>query len=141
MPFSFGGAVVSDGPVLVPGWAKPRGYSNGYRAGNTVFVAGQIAWDAEQRLVGKGDFGAQFRQAIQNVRAVLDAERVPVARVGRVTVYVTDKRAYLESLPAVGAAWREALGAHYPAMSLVQVADLLEEGAMVEIEATADVSP
>lgn len=141
MPYSLGGAVVADGPVVVPGWAKPRGYSNGYRAGNTVFVAGQVAWDAQQRLVGLGNFGEQFRQAIQNVRAVLDAERVPVERVGRVTVYVTDKRAYLDALPVVGAAWREALGKHYPAMSLVQVAGLLEEGAMVEIEATADVSP
>ena len=141
MPFSLGGLVAADGPVVVPGWVKPRGYSNGYRAGNTVFVAGQIAWDAECRLVGAGDFAVQFRQAILNVRAVLDAEKVPVERVGRVTVYVTDKQAYLKNLPAVGAAWREALGKHYPAMSLVQVADLLEEGAMVEIEATADVSP
>lgn len=141
MPFSFGGAVVADGPVVVPGWAQPRGYSNGYRAGNTVFVAGQIAWDAQQQLVGRGDFAVQFRQAMLNVRAVLNAEKVPVERVGRVTIYVTDKRAYLDNLPAVGTAWREAMGKHYPAMSLVQVADLLEEGAMVEIEATADVSP
>lgn len=141
MPYSMGGMVVADGPVVVPGWVAPRGYSNGYRAGNTVFVAGQIAWNAKQELVGPGDFAAQFRQAILNVRAVLDAEKVPVERVGRVTVYVTDKRAYLAAAREVGVAWREALGKHYPAMSLVQVADLLEEGAMVEIEATADVSP
>ena len=132
---------VNEGPVLVPGWAKPRGYNNGYRSGNTGFVAGQVAWDAQQQLVGAGDFAAQFRQAIQNVRAVLDAAGAPVSRVGRVTVYVTSKQAYMDCLPAVGAAWRESMGHHYPAMSLVQVADLLEEGAMVEIEATADVSP
>jgi enamine deaminase RidA (YjgF/YER057c/UK114 family) len=141
VPFTLGGMVVSDGPIEVPGWSKPRGYSNGYRVGNTVFVAGQVSWSATQELVGRGDFPAQFQQALRNVRSVLDAERVPVERVGRVTVYVTDKHAYLASLAAVGAAWRESFGRHYPAMSLVQVADLLEEGAMVEIEATADVSP
>lgn len=126
-----------DGPIQPTGWARPRGYSNGYRLGNVLFVAGQIAWDAEQRLVGAGDFGVQFTQALANVRAVLDAGGVAPERVGRVTVYVTDKRAYLAALPAVGAAWRASFGRHYPAMALVQVADLLEEGAMVEIEATA----
>lgn len=126
-----------DGPVQPPGWARPRGYSNGYRLGNQLFVAGQIAWDPEQRLVGAGDFGLQFDRALANVRAVLDAAGVWPDRVGRVTVYVTDKRAYLAALPAVGVAWRAHFGRHYPAMSLVQVADLLEEGAMVEIEATA----
>lgn len=126
-----------DGPIQPAGWARPHGYSNGYRLGNVLFVAGQIAWDAEQRLVGVGDFGAQFAQALANVRAVLDAGGVAPERVGRVTVYVTDKRAYLAALPAVGAAWRASFGRHYPAMALVQVADLLEEGAMVEIEATA----
>jgi enamine deaminase RidA (YjgF/YER057c/UK114 family) len=74
------------------------------------------------------------------VRAVLDAAGVAPERVGRVTVYVTDKDAYVAALPAVGAAWREHMGRHYPAMSLVQVAALLEDGAMVEIEATAVVA-
>lgn len=126
-----------DGPVQPEGWAKPRGYSNGYALGNVLFVAGQVAWDAQQQLVGPGNFGVQFRQALQNVRAVLDAAGCPPERVGRVTVYVTDKHAYTRHLPEVGAAWRELMGRHYPAMALVQVADLLEEGAMVEIEATA----
>jgi enamine deaminase RidA (YjgF/YER057c/UK114 family) len=137
MPVSLGGMVHSDGPVLPEGWAKPRGYSNGYRLENLLFVAGQVSWDAQQRLVGPGDFAAQFRQALLNVRAVLDAEHCAPERVGRVTVYVTDKQAYLDNLKEVGAAWRECLGRHYPAMTLVQVAALLEEGAMVEIEATA----
>lgn len=126
-----------DGAVLPDGWRTPIGYSNGYRLGNVLFIAGQVAWDAECRLVGEGDFVAQFRQAIQNVRAVLDKAGVAPERVGRVTIYVTDKQAYLDNTRAVGAAWREALGRHFPAMTLVQVAALLEPGAMVEIEATA----
>ena len=77
------------------------------------------------------------RQAIRNVRTILDQAGVGPERVGRVTVYVTDKAAYLAAVAEVGQAWRESLGRHFPAMSLVQVAALLEEDAMVEIEATA----
>ncbi len=128
---------MSEGPVQPPGWAAPRGYSNGYRLGNVLFVAGQIAWNERCELVGVCDFAAQFRQALSNVRAVLDAAGCPPERVGRVTVYVTDKQAYLAAGKEVGRAWRDCLGRHYPAMALVQVADLLEPGAMVEIEATA----
>lgn len=128
---------MASGPVQPPGWAPPRGYSNGYRVGDVLFVAGQIAWDAQCRLVGAGDFAAQFRQALDNVRAVLDAGGARPEQVGRVTIYVTDKRAYLAAARDVGAAWRAVFGRHYPAMALVQVADLLEDGAMVEIEATA----
>jgi enamine deaminase RidA (YjgF/YER057c/UK114 family) len=105
-----------------------------------LFVAGQVAWDSREQIVGRDDFAVQFRQALGNVRAVLDAAGVAPERVGRVTVYVTDKDAYVAALPAVGAAWREHMGRHYPAMSLVQVAALLEDGAMVEIEATAVVA-
>lgn len=128
---------MAEGPVQPDRWALPRGYSNGYRVGNVLFVAGQVAWDEQGRIVGVGDFAAQFRQAIRNVRAVLDQAGVGPERVGRVTVYVTDKAAYLAAGAAVGQAWRESLGRHFPAMSLVQVAALLEDDAMVEIEATA----
>lgn len=128
------------GAILPPGWPRPKGYSNGYQVGNVLFVAGQVAWDTNEQIVGRGDFAVQFRQALGNVRAVLDAAGVAPDRVGRVTVYVTDKDAYVAALPAVGAAWREHMGRHYPAMSLVQVAALLEDGAMVEIEATAVVA-
>ena len=126
-----------DGPVVVPGWPRPKGYSNGYRLGNMLFVAGMVAWDEQERIDGRGDFAAQFDRALGNVRAVLDAAGVGPDRVGRVTVYVTDCEAYKANLAAVGAAWRKHLGRHFPAMALVQVAALLEDGAMVEIEATA----
>ncbi len=127
-------------PVEPQGWRAPRGYQNGIAvdgAARFVFVAGQIAWDAEQRLVGAGDFAAQFRQALANVVAVVAAAGGGPEHVVRMTVYVTDKRLYLESTPAIGAAWRELMGKRWPAMALVQVADLLETGALVEIEATA----
>lgn len=130
-----------EGPVHPPGWKAPKGYANGYRLGDVLFVAGQVAWDADQNIVGPGDFAVQFRQALQNVGAVLAAAGVAPTRVGRVTVYVTDKDAYNASLKACGGAWREVFGRHYPAMTLVQVAALLEEGAMVEIEATAVCTP
>jgi enamine deaminase RidA (YjgF/YER057c/UK114 family) len=122
------------------GWAKPRGYANGIRvrhAGELVFVAGQIAWDEAQRLVGAGDFAAQFRQALANVAAVVRAAACEPRHVVRLTIYVTDKRLYLDALREVGTAYREVFGKHFPAMSLVQVAGLLEDGALVEIEATA----
>jgi enamine deaminase RidA (YjgF/YER057c/UK114 family) len=125
------------------GWTPPRGYANGILAPAGVrllFVAGQIAWDAEQRLVGRGDFAAQFRQALANVVAVVRAAGGEPEHLVRLTIYVTDKRAYLAGLKQVGAAYREVVGAHYPAMALVQVADLLEEGALVEIEGTAAIS-
>lgn len=127
--------------ILQPdGWKAPKGYSNGVAVdgpGRHVFVAGQIAWDAGQVLVGKGDFAVQFERALGNVVAVLAAGRVQPAHVCRMTIYVTDKRVYLSAQRAVGEAWRKHMGAHYPAMALVQVADLLEDGALVEIEATA----
>jgi len=122
------------------GWKPSRGYSNGVLvtgAQRLLFVAGQIAWDAEQRLVGAGDFVAQLRQALQNVADVVAAAGGEPEHIVRLTLYVTDKRPYLERPKEVGAAYREVLGRHFPAMALVVVAGLLEDGALVEIEATA----
>jgi len=122
------------------GWATPSGYSNGVLvqgAGRFLFVAGQIAWDAEQRLQGAGDFAAQFARALSNVLAVVRSAGGEPEHVVRMTVYVTDKQEYLAATRELGVAWRELMGGHYPAMALVQVAGLLEEGALVEIEATA----
>jgi enamine deaminase RidA (YjgF/YER057c/UK114 family) len=122
------------------GWPRPKGYSDGMIASGAsrlLFVAGQIAWDERHRLVGAGDFAAQFAQALRNVVAVVRAAGGWPDHVVRMTIYVTDKRQYLAKAAEVGAAWREIMGKHFPAMALVQVADLLEEGALVEIEATA----
>lgn len=123
------------------GWERPRGYSNGVLApagARTLHVAGQIGWDADQTLVGAG-FVTQFRQALTNVLAVVVAAKGQASDVCSLTIFVTDKRQYLESLPGVGAAYRDLMGKHFPAMALVQVADLLEEGALVEIQAVAAV--
>ncbi len=120
-----------------PDWPRPSGYSNGVLAeGRLVFVAGQIGWDAEQRLVD-GGLATQTEQALKNIVAVLAEGGGRPEHVARMTWYVTDKRAYLAATREVGRAYRAVFGDHYPAMTLVEVADLLEEGAEVEIEATA----
>ncbi len=123
--------------VNPPQLARPRGYSHGIRGrGDTLFVAGQIGWTGEGRLVSD-DFVAQFAQALDNVLAVVRAAGGAPDCVARLTVYVTDKAEYVASAKALGAAWRERMGRHYPAMALVEVKSLLEPAAKVEIEATA----
>ena len=120
-----------------PGWTPPRGYANGIAArGELVFVAGQIGWNAEQRFESD-DFVAQAAQALRNVVAVLREAGATPSHVVRMTWYVVDKREYLASLPALGAAYRAVMGAHYPAMTAVEVSALIEPRARVEIEATA----
>lgn len=128
--------------VQPEGWKAPKGYANGVvcpAGARLVLVAGQIAWDAEQRLVGAGDFTAQFRQALANVLAVIAAAGGRPVDLASCTVFVKDKRAYLAAARELGAVWRESLGKHYPAMALVEVRDLVEDGALVEIQAIAAV--
>ena len=120
-----------------PGWARPRGYSNGILArGQLVFVAGQIGWDAQCRFQ-TSDFTGQVRQALENVVAVLAQAGARPEHIARMTWYVTDKRDYMAANPAIGAVYRQVIGAHYPVMTVVQVSALLEDQAKVEIEATA----
>jgi enamine deaminase RidA (YjgF/YER057c/UK114 family) len=120
-----------------PGWATPSGYSNGVAAkGTFVFVAGQIGWDAQQRIV-EGGMAAQATQALHNIVAVLAEAGARPGHVARMTWYVTDREAYRSATREIGRAYREVFEQHYPAMTLVQVAGLLEPGAVVEIEATA----
>jgi len=118
-------------------WSKPRGYSNGTAAeGRLVFVAGQIGWNAAAKFE-TDDFAAQVRQALENTVAVLAEAGAKPADITRMTWYVTDKREYLAALPQIGTAYRDLIGTHYPAMTLVQVAALVEDRARVEIETTA----
>ena len=123
--------------VQPPGWPRPRGYSNGMAArGEVLAIAGQIGWDEKEALVS-AEFVPQFRQALANVGAVLTAAGGRPEHLLSLTIYVTDKHEYVREIAGVGAAYREILGKHFPAMALVQVADLLLPGAKVEIQGLA----
>ncbi len=124
--------------VLQPeGWAKPKGYSNGIAArGRLVFVAGQIGWNA-QCVFETSDFNGQVRQALKNIAAVLAEAGARPEHVASMTWYILDKSEYLGNLKALGQTWREVMGPHYPAMAVVQVVALVDEGAKVEIQAQA----
>jgi enamine deaminase RidA (YjgF/YER057c/UK114 family) len=124
-----------------PGWPRPSGYANGVVAeGRYLAISGQIGWNERNELVSD-DFLAQASQALRNVMAVLRAAGGDTQHLVRLTWYVTDKNEYRQNVRALGAAYREIVGAHYPAMALVAVAGLLEEGAKVEIEGTAILPP
>jgi enamine deaminase RidA (YjgF/YER057c/UK114 family) len=120
-----------------PGWPRPRGYANGIAArGRLVFVSGMIGWNDAGRFESD-DFAAQARQALSNVVAVLREAGAQPEHIVRMTWYVVDKREYLAAAGALGAAYREIIGAHYPAMTAVAVSALIEDRARVEIEVTA----
>ena len=119
------------------GWAKPRGYANGVAAsGRLVFIAGQVGWTPEGKWLAR-DFPGQFRQALANILAVLKEAGGRPEHIVRLTWYVVDKAEYLSALHAVGRAYRDLMGTHYPAMAVVQVTGLVEDAARLEIEATA----
>jgi enamine deaminase RidA (YjgF/YER057c/UK114 family) len=123
--------------LLPPDWPRPKGYSNGIAArGEIVFVAGQIGWSPNGVFVEKALAG-QFRQTLENTLAILAEAGARAEHVARMTWYITDKQAYLASLGEIGAAWRELMGRHYPAMAVVQVSALIEDEALIEIETTA----
>ncbi len=120
-----------------PGWPRPRGYANGVAArGQQIHVSGMVGW-TPQGLFETDDFVAQSRQALLNIVAVLQEAGAGPEHIVRMTWYVLDKREYLDAGRALGAAYREVIGSHYPSMSAVQVAGLMEERARVEIEVTA----
>lgn len=120
-----------------PGWPRPKGYSNGIAAeGRLVFIAGMVGWNEAERFETDALAG-QARQALKNIIAVLAEAGGKPAHICRMTWYVTDKQEYLAHLRELGAAYREVIGNHFPAMTLVEVSALVEDGAKVEIEATA----
>jgi len=126
------------GPVALQpeGWPRPRGYANGMMArGTLVVTGGVVGWDAEERF--PAGLVAQTAQVLRNIVAILDAGGAKPEHLMRMTWYVTDIAAYRASLPELGAAYREIIGRHFPAMALVQVVSLVEPDALVEIEATA----
>jgi enamine deaminase RidA (YjgF/YER057c/UK114 family) len=118
-------------------WPQPKGYANGVVAkGRMVFVSGMVGWDA-QGVFRSDDFADQARQALANAIAVLAEAKALPEHIVRMTWYVTDKREYVAAYPRIGAAYRELIGRHFPAMTAVEVRALIEDAAKVEIEVTA----
>ncbi len=128
--------------VIQPaGWPRPAGYANGMEAaGRIVAVAGQVGWDPRTERFAATDMAGQVAQALRNIVAVLEEAGARPEHVVRLTWYVTDLAAYVAARAAIGEAYRSVFGRHFPAMSVVGVAGLLEAGALVEIEATAVLS-
>jgi enamine deaminase RidA (YjgF/YER057c/UK114 family) len=119
-------------------WPQGSGYSHGISAeGRTLFISGQIGWNPITERLVEGGIAAQTRQALANIAAVLTAGGAEPAHLVRLTWFITSREAYLRERRAIGVAYREFFGRHFPAMSVVVVSTLLEPGAEVEIEATA----
>jgi len=124
--------------LMPPDWKAPTGYANGIavNAGRIVFIAGQVGWNAQQVFESE-DIAPQFEQALKNVLAVLAQAGGTPQHICRMTAYCCDKPAYLAARSRLGAIWREWMGRHYPAMSMIFVADLLDSPGKIELEATA----
>jgi enamine deaminase RidA (YjgF/YER057c/UK114 family) len=124
--------------ILQPaGWAKPKGYANGVAAqGRFVFVGGQIGWNGQSQFE-TDDLVGQVRQTLQNIVDVLAAAGAKPEHVTSLTWYLIDKKDYLGNLEAIGKAYREVMGRHFPAMAVVEVTALVEDRAKVEIQAMA----
>jgi enamine deaminase RidA (YjgF/YER057c/UK114 family) len=124
------------------GWARPVGYTDGILApgGKVLYVSGQVGWNPMTAQFETDDFAAQAARALENVAAVLAAGGARPEDLCRMTWFITDRKAYLAARKPIGEAWRQLFGRHFPAMSVVVVAGLIEERALVEIEATAVLS-
>jgi enamine deaminase RidA (YjgF/YER057c/UK114 family) len=128
--------------ILLPeGWPRPPGYSNGVIAeGRQIFIAGQVGWDAQGRFRST-HMADQVRQSLENILAILAQANAGPEQIVRLTWYITSRDEYHAELKQIGAAYREVMGKHFPAMSVVQVVALMEAQAKVEIEATAVIPP
>ena len=121
------------------GWLPAKGYANGMLTKDgTLHIGGQIGWDANKTFV-PGGFIGQMRQALQNIVDIVEAAGGQASDVTRLTWFITDKKEYLASQAEVGAAYRDVFGKHFPAMSMIIVSGLVEDEAIVEIEATAHI--
>jgi enamine deaminase RidA (YjgF/YER057c/UK114 family) len=124
--------------VNPPGWKRPSGYSNGVVENGFLFLSGQVGWNEAGEF--HSDFVEQVRQALANVCAVIEAAGAKREQIVRLTWYVTSRRAYKTRVAEIGEAYREIIGRHFPAMSVVEVKGLVEDAALVEIEATVALS-
>jgi len=124
--------------LLPPGWLPPIGYANGISvpAGRIVFVAGQVGWDANQKFQSD-ELVPQFEQALKNIIAILAEAGGKPGDICRLTAFCIDKPAYLAGRRELGRIWKSLIGSHFPAMSMIFVADLLDTPAKIELEATA----
>ena len=124
--------------LMPPGWDAPIGYANGIavNAGRIVFIAGQVGWNAQQRFESE-DIAPQFEQALKNLLAVLAQAGGQPQHICRITAYCCDKPGYLAARAQIGKTWRELMGKHFPAMSMIFVSDLLDDPGKIELEATA----
>ena len=123
--------------LLPSGWPRPKGYANGISAeGRLIFTAGVIGWDETETIVAP-DLPGQLRQVLLNTLAILAEDGAGPEHIVRMTCYVVDRSDYVRSRDEIGAAWKAIIGAHYPAMALVEVKGLVETAALVEIETTA----
>ena len=123
--------------LLPPGWPRPKGYSNGISArGRTIFTAGVVGWNAQEEFEAE-DLPGQFRQILLNTLAILAEDGAGPQHIVRMTCYVTDIRDYRSQRVEIGAAWRDLIGKHFPAMAVVEVGALVEPEAKIEIETTA----
>ncbi|HZD93684.1 MAG TPA: RidA family protein [Candidatus Sulfotelmatobacter sp.] len=120
-----------------PNWPRPKGYANGVAArGNLVFLSGIVGWNAQGQFAGS-DFVTQVRQALLNIVEILNQAQAKPEHIARMTWYVLDKNEYMSAAKEMGVAYREIIGRHYPAMTVVEVSGLVEARARVEIEVTA----
>jgi enamine deaminase RidA (YjgF/YER057c/UK114 family) len=123
--------------LLPAGWPRPKGYANGISAkGRVIATAGVVGWNAEEQFE-TDDLAGQFRQILVNTLAILAEDGAGPEHIVRMTWYVTDLDAYRNGLPEIGAAWRELIGRHFPAMAVVGVTGLVEPKAKIEVETLA----
>ncbi len=120
-----------------PNWPRPKGYANGVATrGSLVFLSGIVGWNAQEEFAAN-DFPSQVRQALRNIVEILSEAKAKPEHIARMTWYVLDKNEYMAAAKEIGVAYREIIGQHYPAMTVVEVSGLLEANARVEIEVTA----
>ncbi len=126
-------------PINPPGWKSPIGYSNAMLStgGRILFLAGQVAFDADQQVVGEADLTAQFEQVMKNLQTVVETANGTLTNIARMTIFVQDKDDYIARGREIGDVYRSFFGNHYPAMTLVEIARFYEPGILIEIEATA----